>query len=76
MRTYVSKMLVGVGDANVSGTDNFNIHTGIVDGNVVAFDWDKPSTSSITAETKLIGFVKGQSAAKGNIIAGPFLYPL
>ena len=72
MRTYVSKMLVGVGDANVSGTDNFNIHTGIVDGNVVAFDWDKPSTSSITAETKLIGFVKGQSAAKGNIIAGPF----
>ena len=67
-RNHVSKVLIGVAAKNVTAVDNLGPAT-VAPGTVIAFDFD--TNSSLTANSKNIGFAKGTAVLGEPIVAGP-----
>lgn len=70
-RNYVSKMLVGTGIANLTGAPVTLAE--LTEGQIIAFDFDiaNAANTSITADTKFIGFARGTATLGEPILAGP-----
>ena len=70
-RNHVSKMLIGTGVANTTLASK--ALAALTEGQIIAFDFDSANLAdtSITADTKLIGFARGTAALGEPILAGP-----
>lgn len=70
-RNHVSKLLVGVGVANVPASSV--ALAALTEGQIIAFDYDlgNAADNAITADTENVGFARGTSVLGEAIIAGP-----